>query len=138
MEHYWFSLMPSVSSGSDADSGEREAERPTPPPRQRGAATIHHAPLPTPPPEDMEPQSVSFVQDDNAPSSDPASLASSTKKSLQITSGSKTYRITPESGSPPRPSAHRLFSSDITGKVLKYSCTPFCHLRANSDSLIVL
>jgi len=107
------------SRGSDADSAsgvEGEGERPTPPPRQRSSANIHHAPLPTPPPDDMEPQSVCFVQDDN-PSSDPASLASSTKKSLQITSGSKTYRITPESGSPPRPSAHRLFNSDVTGKL---------------------
>ena len=114
----FFSFIPYFNSGSDGDSGggENEGERPTPPPRQRSSATIHHAPLPTPPPDDMEPQSVSFVQDDNAPSSsDPASLASSSKKSLQITSGSKTYRITPESGSPPRPSAHRLFNSDVTG-----------------------
>lgn len=77
---------------------------------------MYHAPLPTPPPDDMEPQSVSFVQDDTTPLANELgsmSSGSGKKSSLhQITSGSKTYRITPESGSPPRPSAHRLFTSD--------------------------
>lgn len=91
--------------------------RPTPPPRQSrtshaNAATIHHAPLPTPPPDDMEPQSVSFVHEDHSPSSTELASIASSKKSLQITSGSKTYRITPDSGSPPRPSAHRLFNNN--------------------------
>lgn len=65
----------------------------------------------------MEPQSVSFVQDDTTPlANELGSMSSGStgkKSSLrQITSGSKTYRITPESGSPPRPTAHRLFTSD--------------------------
>jgi len=97
---------------SKPSSESKEEDRPTPPPRQRSTVTIHHAPLPTPPPDDMEPQSVCFVQDDNPPSSSELNSIASSKKSLQITSGSKTYRITPESGSPPRPSAHRLFSSN--------------------------
>ncbi|XP_035706191.1 patronin isoform X5 [Folsomia candida] len=80
-----------------------ESEKPTPPPRQ--SRNVYHAPLPTPPPDDdMEPQSVSFVQDDAVPiSSDTTSLSSKKSSLHQITSGSKTYRITPESGSPPRP-----------------------------------
>lgn len=65
----------------------------------------------------MEPQNVSFVQDENGHSPSSSELASiaSSKKSLQITSGSKTYRITPESGSPPRPTANRLFKNEIGG-----------------------
>lgn len=107
------------------EPAEVKQVKPTPPPRQRNsanaaaaaaAATMYHAPLPTPPPDDMEPQSVSFVQDDTTPLANELgsmSSGSGKKSSLhQITSGSKTYRITPESGSPPRPSAHRLFTSD--------------------------
>ncbi|CAG7719003.1 unnamed protein product [Allacma fusca] len=101
------------------DENEKSSidQRPTPPPRQSrtshsNAATVHHAPLPTPPPDDMEPQSVSFVHEDHSPSSTELASIASSKKSLQITSGSKTYRITPDSGSPPRPSAHRLFNNN--------------------------
>lgn len=68
-----------------------ESEKPTPPPRQ--SRNVYHAPLPTPPPDDdMEPQSVSFVQDDAVPiSSDTTSLSSKKSSLHQITSGSKTY-----------------------------------------------
>ncbi|CAL8144364.1 unnamed protein product [Orchesella dallaii] len=102
---------------SDDHEKEHEESKPTPPPRQRNTATLYHAPLPTPPPDDMEPQSVSFVQDDTTPLANELGSMNSKKSSLhQITSGSKTYRITPESGSPPRPTAHRLFTSDAPGE----------------------
>lgn len=103
------------------DEHERDPDeaKPTPPPRHRNPATVYHAPLPTPPPDDMEPQSVSFVQDDTTPLANELGSMSSKKSSInQITSGSKTYRITPESGSPPRPSAQRLFTSDAPGGML--------------------
>lgn len=103
---------------SEHQEGIMEQEKPTPPPRQSRVGTVYHAPLPTPPPDDMEPQSVCFVQDDSVPISSDTTSMSSKKSSLQqITSGSKTYRITPESGSPPRPAAHKLFARghDVLG-----------------------
>jgi len=103
----------------NSEETERESERPkpTPPPRQsRSTVNVYHAPLPTPPPDDMEPQSVCFVQDDAVPlSSDMGSMSSKKSSLRQITSGSKTYRITPESGSPPRPCANRLFVQNSHG-----------------------
>jgi hypothetical protein len=96
---------------SEHEAKEQE-DKPTPPPRQsRDRGNVYHAPLP--PPDDMEPQSVCFVQDDAVPisSSDMNSMSSKKSSLHQITSGSKTYRITPESGSPPRPAANKLFSA---------------------------
>ena len=49
-----------------------------------------HAPVSAPPPDDMEPQSCSFIDGDDAP---PQDLAQDRLKRLSITSGSKTYRI---------------------------------------------
>jgi len=79
----------------------------------------------------MEPQSVSFVQDEAMPlSSDLASMSSKKSSILNVTSGSKTYRITPESGSPPRPSAHRLFPADNGGHGIIEFLIPLCSLRS--------
>jgi len=102
----WFS--------SDGSKDEEPETRPIPPPRGgRNGGSAYSAPIPTPPPDDMEPQSVCFVQDDAGSSSNEANSMSSKKSSLQqITSGSKTYRITPEGGSPPRLTAHRLFNKE--------------------------
>ncbi|KAK9510534.1 hypothetical protein O3M35_005291 [Rhynocoris fuscipes] len=57
---------------------------PTPPPR----SAVNHAPLPTPPVDDMEPQSISFI----GTGEDDSNLSTGLSK-LNITSGSRTYRI---------------------------------------------
>ncbi|XP_034230679.1 patronin isoform X3 [Thrips palmi] len=69
---------------------------------QRNSSTVHTA-LPTPPVDDMEPQSISFIGEphpQDMPSGD--DLTSGISK-LQITSGSRTYRIP----SPTRPNSAR-------------------------------
>uniref|UniRef100_A0A0K8SS01 Short spindle protein 4 n=1 Tax=Lygus hesperus TaxID=30085 RepID=A0A0K8SS01_LYGHE len=60
------------------------APAPTPPPR----TSVNHAPLPAPPADDMEPQSISFIGSGD----DEQQLTTGLSK-LNITSGSRTYRI---------------------------------------------
>ncbi|KAK7870474.1 hypothetical protein R5R35_000749 [Gryllus longicercus] len=66
--------------------------------KNRTSSGVMHAPIPTPPVDDMEPQSISFI---GTPSTEEG-LAQSIK-GLQITSGSRTYRIP----SPTRPGISR-------------------------------
>lgn len=66
----------------DSSPKQNGGELPIPPPR------LNHAPLPTPPVDDMEPQSISFI----GSSEDSEQLSSGLSK-LNITSGSRTYRI---------------------------------------------
>ncbi|XP_067007915.2 patronin [Anabrus simplex] len=61
---------------------------------------VMHAPIPTPPVDDMEPQSISFI---GAPSGGPEDGLAQSIKGLQISSGSRTYRIP----SPTRPAIAR-------------------------------
>jgi len=80
-------------------SQHRKEKSPSPT-RQSSA---HHVPIAAPPPDDMEPQNVSFIDGDSphphTHGSDPADKL----KRLSISSGSRTYRITHEPGSPTRP-----------------------------------
>ncbi|CAH1389035.1 unnamed protein product [Nezara viridula] len=66
----------------DSSPKQNGGELPIPPPR------LNHAPLPTPPVDDMEPQSISFI----GSGEDSEQLSSGLSK-LNITSGSRTYRI---------------------------------------------
>ena len=79
------------------------------PPRDtpsRGSIAIH-APVPTAPIDIMEPQNVSFIE---KPSNDePDEVLPTRLSNINITSGSRTYKIHPEPGSPKRPVIGRTF-----------------------------
>ncbi|XP_023703294.1 patronin isoform X3 [Cryptotermes secundus] len=92
---------PEVKRGMQHHSMEPQQSQIEITPEKSRSPGVMHAPVPTPPVDDMEPQSISFI---GAPTGDDqsSSLAQGIK-GLQITSGSRTYRIP----SPTRPSLSR-------------------------------
>lgn len=90
------SLRSSAQSSPSRQPLQRQQKSPSPT-RQ---TSVSHAPVAAPPPDDMEPQNVSFIESEDHPQEDPSERF----KRLSITSGSKTYRISHEPGSPTRPS----------------------------------
>ncbi|KAK7069879.1 hypothetical protein SK128_011064, partial [Halocaridina rubra] len=89
------SLRSSATSSPSRQAPQRQQKSPSP------TRTVTHAPVAAPSPDDMEPQNVSFIEnEDHRENNDPTGKL----KRLSITSGSKTYRITHEPGSPTRPS----------------------------------
>lgn len=90
------SLRSSAQSSPSRQPLQRQQKSPSPT-RQ---TSVSHAPVAAPPPDDMEPQNVSFIESEDQPHEDPSERF----KRLSITSGSKTYRISHEPGSPTRPS----------------------------------
>ncbi|XP_047482342.1 uncharacterized protein LOC125034532 isoform X4 [Penaeus chinensis] len=90
------SLRSSAQSSPSRQPLQRQQKSPSPT-RQ---TSVSHAPVAAPPPDDMEPQNVSFIESEDHPQEDPIERF----KRLSITSGSKTYRISHEPGSPTRPS----------------------------------
>ncbi|KAK8401562.1 hypothetical protein O3P69_001012 [Scylla paramamosain] len=98
------SLRSSAQSSPSRQPMQRQQKSPSPP---RQPPVSHHAPVAAPPPDDMEPQSVSFINstdDQNSENQRDDSDMNDKFKRLSITSGSKTYRISHEPGSPTRPS----------------------------------
>lgn len=98
------SLRSSAQSSPSRQPMQRQQKSPSPP---RQPPISHHAPVAAPPPDDMEPQSVSFINstdDQNSENQRDDSDMNDKFKRLSITSGSKTYRISHEPGSPTRPS----------------------------------
>lgn len=97
------SLRSSAQSSPSRQPPSRQQKSPSPPPRQ---TSVSHAPVAAPPPDDMEPQSVSFINstDQQHIDSHKDDETNDKFKRLSITSGSKTYRISHEPGSPTRPS----------------------------------
>lgn len=91
------------SSPSRQPLQQHQPKSPSPP---RQPPVSHHAPVAAPPPDDMEPQSVSFINstDDQQSENQRDDDMNDKFKRLSITSGSKTYRISHEPGSPTRPS----------------------------------
>ncbi|XP_071548392.1 LOW QUALITY PROTEIN: uncharacterized protein Patronin [Panulirus ornatus] len=95
------SLRSSAQSSPSRQVPQRQQKSPSPT-RQ---ASVSHAPVAAPPPDDMEPQNVSFINStDQQHSENQKDNISDRFKRLSITSGSKTYRISHEPGSPTRPS----------------------------------
>ncbi|KAK8726894.1 hypothetical protein OTU49_010116 [Cherax quadricarinatus] len=95
------SLRSSAQSSPSRQPPQRQQKSPSPT-RQ---TSVSHAPVAAPPPDDMEPQSVSFINStDEQHSENQKDDASDKLKRLSISSGSKTYRISHEPGSPTRPS----------------------------------
>ncbi|KAK3888904.1 hypothetical protein Pcinc_007065 [Petrolisthes cinctipes] len=96
------SLRSSAQSSPSRQPPSRQQKSPSPP-RQ---TSVSHAPVAAPPPDDMEPQSVSFINSTDQQHIDPHKDDDTNDKfkRLSITSGSKTYRISHEPGSPTRPS----------------------------------
>ncbi|XP_021925923.1 patronin isoform X2 [Zootermopsis nevadensis] len=92
---------PEVKRGVPRNSLEQQQSQSEMTPEKSRSPGVIHAPIPTPPMDDMEPQSISFI---GAPVVDDHThnLAQGIK-GLQITSGSRTYRIP----SPTRPSLSR-------------------------------
>ena len=78
------------------------------PPRQQKSpsptrqSSVTHAPVAAPPPDDMEPQNVYFIEDQN--SEDNLGDMNNKLKRMSISSGNRTYRITNDNTSPTRPS----------------------------------
>ncbi|XP_069186002.1 uncharacterized protein Patronin [Procambarus clarkii] len=95
------SLRSSAQSSPSRQPPQRQQKSPSPT-RQ---TSVSHAPVAAPPPDDMEPQNVSFINStDEQHSENQRDDASDKLKRLSISSGSKTYRISHEPGSPTRPS----------------------------------
>lgn len=95
------SLRSSAQSSPSRQPPQRQQKSPSPT-RQ---TSVSHAPVAAPPPDDMEPQNVSFINSTDQQHSENKKDSTSDKfKRLSITSGSKTYRISHEPGSPTRPS----------------------------------
>lgn len=92
------SLRSSATSSPSRQPPQRQQKSPSP------TRTISHAPVAAPPPDDMEPQNVSFIESEDQSRQHSKSDPSEKLKRLSISSGSKTYRITHEPGSPTRPS----------------------------------
>ncbi|XP_069685522.1 patronin isoform X3 [Periplaneta americana] len=90
---------------------------------------VMHAPIPTPPVDDMEPQSISFI---GAPmGDDPTHGLAQGIKGLQITSGSRTYRIP----SPTRPSLSRnSFQQQESDDAASIPPVNIHEMDSNSDS----
>ncbi|KAB7507571.1 Patronin [Armadillidium nasatum] len=80
---------------SAQSSPSRQGQQPIRPHQKSPSPSrqIIHAPVSAPPPDDMEPQNVCFIDSDEADK----------LKRLSISSGSRTYRISHEPGSPTRP-----------------------------------
>ncbi|XP_076064083.1 calmodulin-regulated spectrin-associated protein patronin isoform X3 [Oratosquilla oratoria] len=95
------------SSGSLRSSAKSSPSRqPHPSAHQKSPSpsrqsSISHAPVAAPPPDDMEPQNVSFIASQQDQADEMASMSDRLKK-LNITSGSRTYRVH-EPSSPTRP-----------------------------------
>ncbi|XP_042234616.1 uncharacterized protein LOC121874529 isoform X5 [Homarus americanus] len=95
------SLRSSAQSSPSRQPPQRQQNSPSPT-RQ---VSVSHAPVAAPPPDDMEPQNVSFINSTDGQHGENQRDDTSDKlKRLSITSGSKTYRISHEPGSPTRPS----------------------------------
>ncbi|XP_064106006.1 uncharacterized protein LOC135215372 isoform X4 [Macrobrachium nipponense] len=92
------SLRSSATSSPSRQPPQRQQKSPSP------TRTVSHAPVAAPPPDDMEPQNVSFIESEDQSRQHSKSDPSEKLKRLSISSGSKTYRITHEPGSPTRPS----------------------------------
>ncbi|XP_050688722.1 uncharacterized protein LOC126981544 isoform X16 [Eriocheir sinensis] len=98
------SLRSSAQSSPSRQPVQQQQPKSPSPPRQPPVS--HHAPVAAPPPDDMEPQNVSFINstDDQQSENQRDDDMNDKFKRLSITSGSKTYRISHEPGSPTRPS----------------------------------
>ena len=92
------SLRSSATSSPSRQPPQRQQKSPSP------TRTISHAPVAAPPPDDMEPQNVSFIDSEDRSRQHIKEDPSEKLKRLSITSGSKTYRVSHEPGSPTRPS----------------------------------